>query len=545
MSTQFNLKCLGRGFLVLATMVGAASPVLAATTFTGGTSTAWSDGTNWDAGLPTSGVDATIGDGKTAVVTSAYLDANPFGTLTLGVNSTLQLSAAGKTGLPANQTVNLSNGSYLQFTAGDINRTATYNVLAGATASFKPGNAGSDTVVSGSATGAADSVLNIDISNVTFFRTRWSNASFLGTMNYSAGSNPRQVDLSSFATANTAVGPGTTSFGNNVYAALGASNRMSDSATVKFVGAAGGSNIKFTGGVDRSDTIKNLIIESPVANSAAYIQMRNGFLKATTGVTFQGTAGTVRIDNALGGASSFKAGVDATGANVVFSGTGDWAITGSGQLKTNASTTITTNTNATLSNYLQGTTSFTKNGNGTLTLNGPLTDFTGTINVTAGTLAAQGAIKGISVSTNAALTIGTASSAADTLTIGTSGLTLGNNSAINWQFKGATTAGTDYDTIVQGTGALDLTGKSITLNGTALDSYVAQIGDTFTLFNGTVTGFDANNFTLNLPTPGSGAWSIAEGSLVLSVVAIPEPSVLVVLLTGFGLLGSSLRRRRN
>jgi hypothetical protein len=296
------------------------------------------------------------------------LDASPFGTLTLGANSTLQLSAAGKTGLPNSKTVYFSNGSYLELTAGDFNRSATYNVLPGATASFKPGNSGSDTIVSGSAVGASDSVLSININNVSIFRTRWSCAAFLGTMNYTSGSNQRQVDLSNFATANTAAGPGITSFGNNVNAALGASDRMSDSATVKLAGGAGGSNIKFNGNADRSDTIANLIIESPVTNSSAYIQMRNGFLRSTNSVSFQGTAGTVQIDNNLW-PSIYNAGLDARNADITFSGTGSWAVTGDGQLYLNTSSTITTTNDATLScivRYDSGT--LNKYGAGTLTL---------------------------------------------------------------------------------------------------------------------------------------------------------------------------------
>lgn len=548
-SKRFLLGLTALAALIASPVALAQTPPTATTTFTGATDTAWTDGTNWDTGLPDAADDAWIGTGQTAVVTSAYLDANPFGTLTLGENATLQLSATGKTGLPVGSNVYLSNGSYLQLTGGDFNRSVNLNVLAGATASFKPAASNSDTIVSGSAVGAADSVLNIDITNATFFRARWSNAGFLGTINYTSTTNGRTVDLSNFAATNTAVGPGTTTFGDKVKVVLGGSNRMSDSATVKLIGGAGGgSNVKFDGVNDRSDTIANLIIDSPTASTGAYINMRNGFLKVSNGVSFEGTAGTIDVNNNLW-PSQYEAGLDVRGADLVFGGTGDWSLVGDAQLRVDGSTTITTNTNATISNYLWGSGTIQKYGDGTLTLNGnafnPNADgdgsvvFTGSFAVNAGELVVAGAISGINVTTGAELTIGSSASAADTLTLGAGGLTLANDAAINWQYDGAGIAGTDYDTIVS-TATLDLTGISnLIINGLSL-GYEAQIGDSFTLFSGTVLGFDPSKFTLNLPTLTTGEWAIQEGSLVLTV--IPESSSF--LLGALGLLACISRRRR-
>lgn len=519
----------------------------ATTTFDFGNSTTdWTDALNWDAGLPDAADDAWIGSGQTAAVTSAYLDANLFGTLTLDTNSTLQLSAAAKTGLPPLSDVYFKDGSYLQLTAGNINRSANYNIVAGASATFKPAVAGSDSIVSGNVTAAADSEFTVRVANM--LRLRWVNTTNLGTTNYISDNGGAQyIQLTNFGGNNVHFGPGTTVIDDKVRIDFQTSNRINDSATLKLVGGTGNSNPKVQMGADKSDTLANLIIDSPTG-SGPYIQARNGWLKATNSVSFEGTAGTVQIDNNLF-PSTYEAGLDVRGADLTFGGTGSWALTGDGQLRVDGSTTITTNTDATISNYLYGSGTIQKYGDSTLTLSGNAfnlqadgqgdTSFSGYFNVNAGELAVQGAINGINVTTGAELTIGTAASAADTLTLGAGGLSVANGAAINWLYNGAGVAGTDYDTIVSAA-SLDLSSISnLIINGTSL-GYEAQIGDSFTLFNGAVTGFDAGKFTLNLPTLTSGGeWAIQEGSLVL--VVVPEASSLLL-----GALGSLvlLRRRR-
>jgi len=353
----------------------------ATTTFTGGTSTAWTEPTNWDDGVPDNSDDAWIGTGQTAVVTSANLDANPFGTLTLGTNSTLQLSAASNTGLPAGKSLYLSDGSHFQLTAGTINRTANYTVLAGATAQV---SFGSNTIPQGTVTGDATTTLNYNVTGT--IHSRLTNSAFAGATNYNASSGSHIVNITQFpGGAQDIVGPGTTNFGNNVRSLLQASNRIHDSGTLKLTGSSGGtSSIKFDMGT-LSDTIGNFVIDSPTGATASAPTLRGSNALTVTGTTtFQGTADAVNIDT-TGTTNDLL-----TTGNMTFDGTGTWAVSGDGRIRLNAASgtrTITTTADASISNTLTGTQGFTKEGARTLTLNGT-NIYMGTATVNAGTLSA-------------------------------------------------------------------------------------------------------------------------------------------------------------
>ena len=533
---RFGSVCAALMAALLSSSLQAQTPPAATTTFTENSGTSWLDGANWSSGIPGGSDDAWIGNGQTAFWDQT-VSGNPdpsFGTLTLDEGATFQFNGVSTRGLPLNSIVYLSDQSHLQFTSGSVNQDATYNILSGGTATFSPG---SNTIPKGTLAGGGNLIVNV--SGNTYLR--WNTSGHSGNVTYQSNNgSSRYVQITQHGTA-PIVGSGVTTFDNNVRVNLQRRDRIHDSATVRFVGAAGGNNHKFATNADQSDTIANLVIDSPVAASSVdYIRTHNSWLRATNSVSFEGTAGTVGIGSTYGPTSSWPGGLDVRGADITFGGTGDWTLNGTnGVLWVDGSTTITTNTNATISNYLRGSGTVQKYGSETLTINGDTSLFTGIINANDGTVAAMGTVNGLSFTSGSELTIGTAASAADSLTIGSGGLSFADGMIINWQYDGAAIAGTDYDTIISGS-TLDLTGLTdITIDGTTL-GYDAQVGDSFTLFDGTVTGFDAGAFTLNLPTLTTGSWVIQEGSLVLTVV--PEPSSF--LLGSLGLFGLLLRRRR-
>lgn len=119
-------------------------------------------------------------------------------------------------------------------------------------------------------------------------------------------------------------------------------------------------------------------------------------------------------------------------------------------------------------------------------------------------------------------------------------VTLEDGATILFEFLNNSEAGISYDLLVGP--ELDLTGASnLTLVITGLDGHTISMDDSFTLFDGTVTGFSASQFTLINDSDWTGGWQLSESSLVLT--AIPEPSAAVfVLLAAAGLY--TLRRRR-
>ncbi len=497
-----------------------------------GTNTNWSDDT-----LPVAGSQILIADGKTATMTQANAD-TLFGSLTLGTNSIISLAAGNVAGLAGGSVLYFNNGSQLNYTTGGTNRGNTYNIIAGATAQMNLGVSGSDYLPQGSIVGDSTTVVNMKVSITN--NLRWNANAFAGTINWQSntGSAARVVNLTNFNEGGNKTGPGTTNFDSFVRGTMGTSNDMNDSGTLQLTGTSGGaSNVKFAMG-GNSDTIANFVIDSPTGATASAPTLQGSAALTVSGTTtFQGTAGAVNFDSNNGNPNSHSL---LTTGSMTFGGTGTWVVSGDGRIRLNAASgtrTITTNTDASIANPLVGTQGFTKEGLGALTLTGNLSALTGNITVAAGDLLVAGTLTSMSVADGAELTIGSAGTAGDVLTLGAGGLTLSSNSTINWTLG---TTVDQFDTIVSA-GDLDLTGvTNITINGNSL-GYEPEIGDTFTLFDGNVIGFDANKFVLNLPTtaPG-GSWAIQEGSLELIVV--PEPAG--IMLAGAGLAGGLVMYRK-
>lgn len=178
---------------------------------------------------------------------------------------------------------------------------------------------------------------------------------------------------------------------------------------------------------------------------------------------------------------------------------------------------------------VNGGTLLVNNSTGSATGSGPVTIGSG------GTLGGSGSISGpVSVAGTLA-----AGNSIGTMSFGDT-VTLEDGATILFEFLNNSEAGVSYDLLVGP--ELDLTGASnLTLVITGLDGHTIAMDDSFTLFDGTVTGFSASQFTLINDSDWTGGWQLSESSLVLT--AIPEPSAAVfVLLAAAGLY--TLRRRR-
>jgi fibronectin-binding autotransporter adhesin len=517
----------------------AQTPPTPETTFTNVSGNLWGTVGNWSGGVPdpldTSLDDVLIGANQTAVYDQAIQGAAAFGTLTLGAGATLQNKITATTFM-AGKTVYLNDGSIFEITSGSLNSVQNYQIVSGATATLR----GNLTMVQGSIAGAGN--LNVTLSGNPEWRATGTNLT--GDLTFSSnGTASRRVGVSRYAGINV-FGTGTATFNDNTYFQTSVNgnttNKLSSSSTLKMVGDSGATNAAKLQMSTNNQTVSNLVVESPgVALTGVRALLTTGSttvagtLTVSNTTTFQGTANTVEIDNLM----TTPTGNSLVTKNLTFGGTGDWAVIGDGRISLSSGSTITTtDVNASIANSLVGSNGFEKAGNGKLTLTGDLSGLSGTVNVTGGELAMSGTASGLTLNISTALTIGSSASATDQLDLGSSNLILGDNSIINWKLGSIVS---EYDRILT-TGTLDLAGISnIVINGTSL-GYDAQVGDTFTLFSGTVTNFNAGKFTLNLPTLTTGTWALQEGSLLLTV--IPEPSGL--LLTGLGLFGLMLRRRR-
>ncbi len=175
---------------------------------------------------------------------------------------------------------------------------------------------------------------------------------------------------------------------------------------------------------------------------------------------------------------------------------------------------------------------------GTLLANNSSGSATGSGPVTIGSDGSLGGSGSISGPVSIAGTLA-AGNSIGTLSFGNT-LTLDDGATIVFEFLNNSAAGTTYDLLV-GT-ELDLSGASnIDLVIVGLDGHTISLNDSFTIFDGTVTGFDADLFTFINQSDWTGGWQLSESSLVLT--AIPEPSAAVfVLLAAAGLW--TLRRRR-
>lgn len=548
-----------------------------------GSSGTFGTNTNWSLNtLPVAGSQVLIADGKTATMSQGNAD-TLFGSLTLGTNSVISLSASNTAGLVVGSVLYFNNGSQLNYTAGGTNRANTYNIVSGATVGMHLGQTGSDSLPQGSMVGGSNTVVNMTAANL--LNMRLNAGSFSGTLNHrtNVANNARAVN---YGNANNSLGSGITNIDTFVRVTGSKSNLINDSGTLQLTGSSGGaSNVKFAMG-GSTDTIGNFVIDTPIGATASAPTLQGSATAFTVSgtTTFQGTAGAVNFDSSNASPSSHNL---ITTGNMTFGGTGTWAVSGDGRIQLNAASgtrTITTNTNASIANVLTGTQGFTKAGTSSLTLTGTNT-YTGATNVNAGTLVVNGSLAaGSAVSVGASGTLGGTGTINGATTIlgahtpGTSpgiqtfasDLTYsGGSSTVQWELVENTTTNppnpnADYDQIIVG-GNLDFSGAtalSVVFDGVGSNVLWANtFWDTdqqWTLYD--VTGSTANFGNLSLAAGSyldsasntlasarpSASFSISQSGsdVLISYIAVPEPATIAILGSVVGLLGLNVARRR-
>ncbi|MDT8391024.1 MAG: PEP-CTERM sorting domain-containing protein, partial [Lentisphaeria bacterium] len=442
----------------------------------------------------------------------------------------------------------------------------------------------SGNAIFGTINGIANTTLNLVV-GADDFRMRTVATNMLGHLNISTSSSDARINLFNNYPN---FGPGTTTLGDKVAAFWNQSSAVHDSATLVFVGGTGTNAIPKMNIGNRTDTIANLVVDSPgtLTGTRPLLSGSTGRLTVSNTVTFQGTAGTVEIDDTQATPSGNRLATN----NLTFNSTGGaWTVQGDGAIGVTG--TITTNVDASIANRVNAASGFTKAGDGTLTLDN-VSGIGGDITISAGTLAYGGSGAG-SLSLNGGNTFTHSGTGTVTVTDGTSGFTgilaadgggildisgedFSGVAAINisggstLEAAGATATVTlDGGTvsigdssiasmtggIVVGAGggilSVDLTGPgssdqvlgTLDVSGGVLNLAVNALGpvangDSFTVFTGAVTGPLSN---IQVSGDFSSYWDVAISSLILTST-IPEPSTM--LLAGLGLLGVTFRRRR-
>jgi autotransporter-associated beta strand protein len=495
---------------------------------------------NWSPGLPGAGNDVLIADGKTANGMTQTEGNTLFGSLTLGVNSTLNLAASNTTGLATNSVLYFNNGSQLNYTSGGTNRANTYNIVSGATVGMHLGQTGGDALPQGSMVGGSNTVVNM--TTAILLNMRLNAGSFNGTLNFNTNvaNNARAVN---FGNASNSLGSGTTNIGTFVRVTGSKSNLMNDSGTLQLTGSSGGaSNVKFDMG-GSADTIGGLTIDTPINATASAPTYRGSNTLTVSGTTtFQGTAGDVNFDSSNGTPSSHNL---ITTGSMTFGGTGTWAVSGDGRINLSAASgtrTITANTNASIANTLAGTQGFTKQGASTLTLTGT-NGYTGGTTINAGTLAFANGSLGSSgnISFSGSSTLQWASgntqdlssrivmSNSVTSSFNTNGNDVSFASGIGSSTSGALTkAGTGKLTLAANasyTGATTISGGTLEVQGSLASSGITN--DSALIYNngadqsfgnaisgsGTLTKNGAGKLTLSANASYDGSTTISGGTL--------------------------------
>ncbi|MDX2081973.1 MAG: autotransporter-associated beta strand repeat-containing protein [Terrimicrobiaceae bacterium] len=309
--------------------------------------------------------------------------------------------------------------------------------------------------------------------------------------------------------------------GNNTLTIAAGASLESGSATL--AGSSGttgtvdvnGGTWNVTGSLDRTGGF---------GASNANVNISNGGLVSAGGLT-GGASLITRLNN---GTFAFTAAATAN--------TG-WDLgAGGGTINTNGHT-------VTLTGSISGNGTLTKTGTGTLTLNATNTS-TGQTIIAAGTLVANASMGDIDLLAGATLegsgpiqgtlqAAGTWSPGNSPDLIDVDSFTLSPTANLVMEI-GGTSPGSDYDQIrisTQGT-----LGGTLTLR--LIDGYTPEVGDTFTLFDGPISG----TFAILDLDPGA-TWDITNLYTQGQIQAIPEPSTAALFALGaLGVL--TLRRTR-
>lgn len=405
-------------------------------TWTGASSTEWTDGTNW-----TSTPD--VPDG-TATFTNT-------GSATVDSNGLVNIGAVVFTAAPNAQAYTVNTNDIFVVNGAGISNNST---------NVQTFNVGSSMVLTNSSSASGGS--NVVTYNVNGGAISFNDTSTAGTANITNGAiggGDIEFNASSNAGTATILNNAVMNF-NDTSSASGSSITNSATGFVTF-------NTSSTAGTAAIDNSGTLIFSNSATAGNATITTENG---GTTSFTGTSTGGSARFITNAGGTFDIS-GLTSTGMTAgSIEGAGDYLL---------GAKTLTTGGNN-LSTQVDGVISgagggLTKVGTGTLTLTGT-NSYTGATTISAGTLALSGfgSIASSSVVTvNATLDISAITPASATIT------TLAGSSSgiVNLGTKGLfiTNGSTEFAGVIQGTGGLEIGGGVQTLTGVNTYSNATQI----------------------------------------------------------------------
>jgi hypothetical protein len=222
--------------LALALCVGSSEHVLAQTSWRGTTSTAWSNSANWTSGVPTSSVDAILGDANFTGANQPTVDATAnCRSLTLGSGTVASTLTIGNSNLTVAQGITIgTNGTFTHSGNGTITLSGNFvNNNTGldepATAAFTFSGTGNQTITSASTSGKA-TFGNLTINKSAGTVTLNSDVQVKGNVAITSGT----LDVDTYAFSRTSSG-GSITLSNGGTLRLGGTNGFPTSFTTRTV----------------------------------------------------------------------------------------------------------------------------------------------------------------------------------------------------------------------------------------------------------------------------------------------------------------------
>lgn len=443
-------------------------------TWVGGTSTEWTDGTNWS---PT----PTVPDGIATFTNTGLTTVDSNGLVNIGA----VVFAA-----PNAQAYTINTNDIFVVNGVGISNNST---------NAQTFNVGASMVFLNSSTASGGSnFVTYNVSSAMSF----NDTSTAGTAHISNGGD---IEFNNSSSAGTATIVNNAVINFNDTSSANASNITNNaSGFVTF-------NSSSTAGAATIDNSGSLTFSNSATAGASTITTENG---GTTSFTGTSTGGSARFITNVGGT------VDISG--LTSGGMTSGSIEGAGNYVLGANTLATgsLNTSTQVDGVISGTGGgLTKVGTGTLTLTGTNT-YTGATTVSAGTLtlSGTGSMSSSSVVTvNAAFDISaiTPSSAAITTLAGSS------SGVVNMGSKGLfiTNGSTEFAGVIQGTGGFEVGGGTQTLSGVNTYSNTTQIdaGATLALKG---SGSIANSASVTFKPGAGGTFDISQTTSGTSVNAL-------------------------